>query len=78
MHTQHALALARQQQEDLRRAATTPGGARLARSRAWVNAARLMPRRQRLGWLLVDVGLQLAVDRDEHDRRDGDASEVAA
>jgi hypothetical protein len=37
-----------------------------------------MPRRQRLGWLLVDVGLQLAVDRDEHDRRDGDASEVAA
>ena len=78
MHTQHALSLARQRQDDLRRRARTP---RLAASRHGAGfgaALRLASRkRQRLGWLLVDVGLQLAVDRAEPDEH-REASSVAA
>jgi hypothetical protein len=66
MHTQHALSIARQHQADLRRGALTDrlGGLRgdVVLAAASRHASR---RRRKLGWLLVEVGLQLAVDRPE-------------
>jgi hypothetical protein len=77
MHTQHALALARQRQADLRRGAPTPRlpGPRWERPLAAL--ARVASRkRQRFGWLLVEVGLQLAVEGSE--RPEAPAGETRA
>ncbi|MGC9961556.1 MAG: hypothetical protein ABSE47_06590 [Acidimicrobiales bacterium] len=66
MHTEHALQLARQRQADLRRGTRTPRLERRRRSFVGgvVVRAAAQPR-QTLGWLLVDVGLKLAVNRPE-------------